>query len=67
MDNKPEPVIELPQLSDESVIEIHSFLETLIHAFESHYTSQIWRYYDGPSQHNLDQPAPAILDDDPPF
>jgi hypothetical protein len=59
--------IPLPQLSDESVIEILDFLRDVTADFEGRYFGQIHRYYEDRSQHNivLDNPGVNIID--PPF
>lgn len=57
----------LPQLSDEAVIEIREFMETLLLVFDERYGIQMHRYYDDRSQQNIVQPHPATSDDDPPF
>ena len=57
----------LPQLSDDTVVEIHCFLEYLFDLFEARYGDQITRFYDSMSRDNLlhsdDDPQPG----DPPF
>ena len=57
----------LPQLSDDSVVEIHHFLEYIFDLFEARYAHQITRFYDSMSSDNLlhsdDDPQPG----DPPF
>jgi hypothetical protein len=61
----------LPPLSDEAAVEVLDFLHDLIDRFESQYASQILRYYDERSQHNIVQTQsvlPSVLPtDDPPF
>jgi len=57
----------LPPLSEEAAIEILDFLHNVIDLFESHYASQIRRYYDERSQHNLVQTQSVLPTDDPPF
>jgi hypothetical protein len=44
MDRQPPLVINLPSMSDDSVVEIHRCLGALIDAFESSYELQLWRY-----------------------
>ena len=59
--------IPLPQLSDETAVEILEFLQAFTMFFENRYAGQISRYYDDRSYENIRQyhsPAPA---DDPPF
>ena len=43
----------LPQLSDDTVVEIHHFLEYLFDLFEARYGDQITRFYDSMSRDNL--------------
>ncbi len=63
----PPPMPPLPPLTDEATVEILDFLHTVIDRFESRYASQIRRYYDDRSQHNLIEPEHHIPTDDPPF
>lgn len=51
--DKPVLIIELPELSDEAVSEIHNFLQEFRDGFESHYIGQLRRYYQGPSDKEL--------------
>jgi hypothetical protein len=58
----------LPTLSDEAAVESHRFLETVLLIFETRYGSQIRRYDDDRSQHNLVRSyPPTSCDDDPLF
>lgn len=43
--DRPVIIIEMPILTDEAVVGIQTFLQELIFAFESHYFSQLQRYY----------------------
>lgn len=38
-------IIEMPELSDEGVAEVHNVLQALMNAFESHYLHQLKRYH----------------------
>jgi hypothetical protein len=38
-------MIEMPELNDKAIGEIHSFLKELVDAFESHYYCQLQRFY----------------------
>ena len=57
----------LPWLSDDAVVEIRRFLESIFDHFEARYGHQITRYYDSVSSDNLvgseGDPQPG----DPPF
>jgi hypothetical protein len=63
-------VLNLPELSDEAVVAVHSFLQDLLDRFENQYFAQMHRYYQDVEeerrQHHAEQrqPQPA---DDPPF
>ena len=58
--------IALPKLSDEAVVEIRNFIEHVFDQFDSHYASQVRRFYEDRAAHNMvRQTQPA--DDDPPF
>jgi hypothetical protein len=46
--NRPILIIEMPELSNESVGKIHHFLNALVLAFEEHYRVQIREYYRDP-------------------
>lgn len=61
--------ISLPTISDEAVVEIHDFLYQFLLLFESHYGSQIHRFYEQRSYDNLVHPDthPRPPPDDPPF
>lgn len=43
--DKPVLIIDLTDLSNESIIGIHDFLHALLKAFENHYIHQIRDYY----------------------
>lgn len=43
--DKPVLIIEMPELNDEAAVGLQQFLQELTNAFESHYLSQIKRYY----------------------
>jgi hypothetical protein len=45
--DKPVLIIDLPELSDEAVVGVRDFLEALMESFDSHYFSQLQRYYRG--------------------
>ena len=58
----------MPPLSDEAAVKILDFLQGVTNDFENHYFTQIHRYYDARSRHNLTQAS--LFDevgDDPPF
>ena len=59
----------LPIISDETVVEIHDFLQDFLQIFESHYGAQIHRFYEDRSFANLVHPNPLARppDHDPPF
>ncbi len=38
-------IVEVPALSDEVVVGVYDFLHAFMNAFESHYFSQLQRYY----------------------
>jgi hypothetical protein len=63
--------IALPTLADEAVVEVLDFLHEFINLFESHYYTQIDRYYDQRSYQDLDPTEdynpPLTLTDEPPF
>lgn len=62
-----DPGLALPQLSDQSTVEILGFLEAVLQLFETRYAGQIRRFYDSLSEHNIvDTHLPASTDD-PPF
>ena len=66
--DQPQHAHALPILSDEAAAEIHRFLETVFLIFETRYGSQIRRYDDDRSQHNLVRSyPPTSCDDDPSF
>lgn len=49
---KPSPsLINLPPMSDDSVVEFHRCLGALIDAFESAYGFQLWCYYNQHPEH----------------
>lgn len=56
----------LPRLSDDTVAEIHHFLEYLFDLFEACYGDQITRFYDSMSRDNLEFDNDA-QPGDPPF
>ena len=58
----------MPPLSDEAAVEILDFLQGVTNDFENCYFTQIHRYYDERSRHNLTQ-ASLFEDnaDDPSF
>lgn len=46
MPRKPASIrLRAPQLDDEAVVEIHGFLEDVLHRFESRYGAQLRRFY----------------------
>ena len=58
--NRADEHIELPPLSDEAVVQIHSFLEELLSLFESRYYGQVHRHHETLSgrdifRHSTDQ------------
>jgi len=56
MPRKPASIrLRAPQLDDEAVVEIHGFLEDVLHRFESRYGAQLRRFYDDRDQRNLAQ------------
>ena len=57
----------LPQLSDDSVVEIHHFLEYIFDLFEARYGDQITRFYDSMSRDNLFDSEGNSQPGDPPF
>ena len=57
----------LPRLSDEAVVEIHHFLESIFDLFEARYGHQITRYYDSMSRDNLFGSEGDSQPGDPPF
>ena len=59
--------IALEHLSDEAVVEIRNFLQVFMLDFERRYGSQIRRYYDDRSEHNIIQADSREPTDDPPF
>ena len=59
--------INLPPLADEAVVEIHDFLFHILDLFETHYGSQIHRFYEDRSFDNIVKPNPRNPTDDPPF
>lgn len=59
--------ITLPSLSDEAAVEILDFLQVFTNDFENRYASQIQRYYDERSRHNIVQKNSSVDIDDPPF
>jgi hypothetical protein len=59
--------IELPQLSDETAVQIQDFIYTLLDLFEARYGDQIRRFYDDLSAHNMIEPDSSPSIDDPPF
>ena len=66
-EHDPFPETPLPALTDEAAVQILDFLHDVIDRFESCYASQIRRYYDDLSQHNLVKPDRDCATDDPPF
>ncbi len=61
------PSISLPSLSDEAAVEVLDFLLDFLRLFESHYGSQIHRYYEDRSYNNRLQPVSPLQTDEPPF
>ena len=59
--------INLPPLSDESVIEIQDFLYEILELFETYYGHQIQRFINDHSRDNIVQRNPNVPIDDPPF
>jgi hypothetical protein len=59
--------IALQPLSDETVVEILNFLQIFTLDFEIRYGSQIRRYYDDRSEHNIIAADSRKPTDDPPF
>ena len=57
----------LPQLSDDSVVEIHHFLEHIFDLFEARYADQITRFYDSMSRDNFFEAEGNPQPSDPPF
>ena len=57
--------IPLPMLSDESVAEIHNFIEYALDLFEARYGDQLHRFYEDRAEHNMVRPTPTAVD--PPF
>jgi hypothetical protein len=51
MNRQPPIVIHLPQMSDDSVVQIHRCLIAVIDAFQSRYGLQLWRYYEQLPEH----------------
>jgi len=45
--DKPVLIIDVPELSDETVAGVRDFLQELMAAFDSHYFSQLQRHYRG--------------------
>jgi hypothetical protein len=43
--DKPVLIIEMPELSNESVVSILDFLQEIMNAFECHYDNQIKQHY----------------------
>jgi len=60
-------VLPLPRLSDDTVAEIHNFLEYLFDLFEARYADQITRFYASMSRNNLLEDDPDWSPSDPPF
>lgn len=54
-------LIDLPPLSDKTVVEMQRFLEAVTEAFETRYSLQLWRYYDK----NPQLPRPAKFTGEP--
>jgi hypothetical protein len=61
------PAVPLPALSDEAAVEILDFLQDVLTIFESHYGTQIRRYYEDHSRHNIIQFDLNLPTKDPPF
>ena len=57
----------LPTLSDDAVVQIHSFIEQVLALFESHYADQIRSFYDGMREDNFINGSDLHNVDDPPF
>ena len=61
---------DLSHLSDEAIVEIHTFLEDILRHFESRYAGEIHRFYEARSFQNIGlrrAPISDDNDDDPPF
>ena len=57
----------LPRLSDDAVVEIHRFLESIFDHFEARYGGQITRLHDSMSRDNLFKSDGDSQPGDPPF
>jgi hypothetical protein len=57
----------LPTLSDDAVVQIHSFIEQVLALFESRYADQIRSFYDGMREDNIINGSDRHNVDDPPF
>ena len=57
--------IELPQLSDEAVVQILDFIEQVHALFESRYAAQIWRFDPQQREDRMTQPDGHHADDPP--
>lgn len=64
-------VLNLPELSDEAVVALHSFFQDVLDRFENQYFAQMHRYYQDVEQqrrrHRLERREPPPAEDDPPF
>jgi hypothetical protein len=63
-------VLNLPELSDEAIVALHSFFQDVLDRFENQYFAQMHRYYQDIEEerrlHRLEQSEPP-RQDDPPF
>ena len=66
-DDASSAAIPMPRLSDEAVVEIHTFIEHSLDLFEARYGDQIHRYYEDRSAHNIVGADPLNDIDDLPF
>ena len=57
----------LPRLSDDAVVEIRRFLESIFDHFEARYRGQITRLYDSMSRDNMFKSEGDSQPGDPPF
>jgi len=70
MPRKPPSIrLRAPELDDDAVVEIHGFLEDLMHRFESRYGPQMRRFHDERDRRNRAQYELKLRlpDDDLPF
>jgi hypothetical protein len=63
----PSDPFDFPELPDEAVIAIDTFLEEFYTRFQNHYFAQIHRYYHDRPGANPDYPQMTLPLSDPPF